>query len=686
MPSLFNDPKPVAWASGGRPVPGARLYFYRAGTTTPQITYQDFARTAAHANPVLADGNGVFPPIYLDEALPDYRVLLTDSNDVPFPGYPVDPYPVETSGGGSGGTSGVPFLRLLSSDFVFRYNAQGTAEPLGQQIDFTVQTQNLGEPVIWTATGNLTGPVALTGTGGTRTLTIAAFAANSSVRVRAQSGAVFDEITAYRLTSGGIDSVVGLLTNEVHGLAADSAGTVSAPNLATAKGNFRVFSGLTDRTNDAVFSVFAQADATGTINTSANTPVAGEARGFYRLDSIAADQASLTLRAVFNGVTIDKVFTVIKARQGIQGPPGSGSSGTNGTNGQRGPGSWEANVGETGSGYNISNADVTAWDGPGAVTLALAQEAASVVLAKGAGLIQTNDRLLLADPGVRAATRVYVGTPKTAASAVVAADWSNKVVQQIDGSLIVDGTVSADKIAVTELTAITANIGTATAGTIRNASSSVVYDVTNGREIIRVGGYMTVRGAPFGSSNQFIEWSGPNLADISQCTENNGSKWFRYTDGVAYFGGGLLAGRLTASIIGVSLLQSNIADLGPFASNGGVITITGGYNFRGLTNYGPGSPGQSNPIAPSGTLVLARSVGGGAFSDVATYPVSNGSFEYNAPNFADPGDYEQRMGVGFTFVDSLATVQQRQYRLRISSWTNVNSVVVSNGLSLQSLE
>jgi hypothetical protein len=57
----------------GLPGSGDRMYFYLTGTTTPATVYQDEDLSDAHANPVVADSNGVFPPIYLDPQV-SYRM------------------------------------------------------------------------------------------------------------------------------------------------------------------------------------------------------------------------------------------------------------------------------------------------------------------------------------------------------------------------------------------------------------------------------------------------------------------------------------------------------------------------------------------------------------------------------------------------------------------------------------
>lgn len=78
MPQLFQIPKPTV-LSGLAILPGAKVYFYSTGTTTPQNTYQDIDLTTPHANPVVADGNGALPVIYLDGSLGDYRVRIETS-------------------------------------------------------------------------------------------------------------------------------------------------------------------------------------------------------------------------------------------------------------------------------------------------------------------------------------------------------------------------------------------------------------------------------------------------------------------------------------------------------------------------------------------------------------------------------------------------------------------------------
>jgi hypothetical protein len=77
MTTRFSAPFVQAINSVGTPLPGAKLYFYAAGTSTPQNTYSDAALTVPNANPVVADSGGKFGDIFLGTS--NYKVVLTDS-------------------------------------------------------------------------------------------------------------------------------------------------------------------------------------------------------------------------------------------------------------------------------------------------------------------------------------------------------------------------------------------------------------------------------------------------------------------------------------------------------------------------------------------------------------------------------------------------------------------------------
>jgi hypothetical protein len=89
MPTLFTPPRYTPVDGNGATYPGAKLYFYATGTTTPKNTYSDAGLSVPNANPVIADGDGLFGPIYL--ASGDYKAILKTSADVTV--WTVDPLP-----------------------------------------------------------------------------------------------------------------------------------------------------------------------------------------------------------------------------------------------------------------------------------------------------------------------------------------------------------------------------------------------------------------------------------------------------------------------------------------------------------------------------------------------------------------------------------------------------------------
>lgn len=213
-------------------------------------------------------------------------------------------------------------MRLSSTAQAFTFNAAGTPAPAGQSISFTANPQNLPGSTVWSTTPS----VPLLGSGDTRALSVTDFGGNDAVRVTAAASGFSDSITVVRLSQGaagvpGQAAVTGYLTNEAHTLVADPDGVVA--DYSSANGYFRVFEGVTDRTALALFSIVSASGCTAQINTTTDTPVVGQPRGFYRVTAVTSDTANAVLRTSFGGVTTDKVFSVTRARRG---QPGDGSN------------------------------------------------------------------------------------------------------------------------------------------------------------------------------------------------------------------------------------------------------------------------------------------------------------------------------------------------------------------------
>lgn len=82
-------PPATQWISAlGVPLAGAKLYFYTAGTATPLNTYSDAALTIPNTNPVIADANGVWAPIFMSSAT--YKVDMKTALGAQVAGFPID--------------------------------------------------------------------------------------------------------------------------------------------------------------------------------------------------------------------------------------------------------------------------------------------------------------------------------------------------------------------------------------------------------------------------------------------------------------------------------------------------------------------------------------------------------------------------------------------------------------------
>lgn len=103
----------------GNPYSGARAFFFNAGTTTPRTVYQDGGLDVGHDHPVVANGSGMFPAIFMGGA--PYRirvedsggVILWDDDDIAIPA-------LESGGGGGGGDTPVDLL-ARTGDLKARY-------------------------------------------------------------------------------------------------------------------------------------------------------------------------------------------------------------------------------------------------------------------------------------------------------------------------------------------------------------------------------------------------------------------------------------------------------------------------------------------------------------------------------------------------------------------------------------
>ncbi|MEH7223848.1 phage tail spike protein [Bacillus sp. JJ1566] len=245
----------------------------------------------------------------------------------------------DTGERGPEGKSGVDakLLYLSTTSDVMSFNADGTPNPASQTITFTANLQNTTGTATFVATPYNTAGAALTvislgGSGNSRTLTQNQWPTTAvRVVVTATLSGLTDTVTITQIKSGadggkgdtgdpGKDAIVGFLTNESITLGADVNGNVG--DFSKATGTFEVYQGITKRTGTSVtYSKVSQVGCTASINTS----------GVYSITAMSTDTATVTFRAIYGGVTIDKIVTLAKSKTGAtggKGDPGKGVTNT----------------------------------------------------------------------------------------------------------------------------------------------------------------------------------------------------------------------------------------------------------------------------------------------------------------------------------------------------------------------
>ncbi|MBT2242691.1 hypothetical protein JQK15_03995 [Sphingobium sp. BHU LFT2] len=145
------------------------------------------------------------------------------------------------------------------------------------------------------------------------------------------------------------------------------------------------------------------------------------------------------------------------------------------------------------------------------------------------------------------------------------------------------------------------------------------WEFSGGRQVTTGGSIMSITGAPFGSTNQFLEWTGPVVSDLADCTEANAIKFMKI-DGSAYFGGGLSSGILKNEATSTVVSPTAFVTVGPFTSNGNTvnINISARYHRDYRANSGTGGISGSG----SGVITVEHSADGTNWTSIGTMGVA----------------------------------------------------------------
>ena len=215
-------------------------------------------------------------------------------------------------------------IRLSSDAQIFTEAKDGTLSP--SQINFTANRQNISNSTTFTSSPTVT----LTGSGDTRALTSGSFGSNTAVTVTATANSLSDEITIVRVVEGS-DAYTVILTNEAHVLPADNSGTVTS---YTGSGtNIVAYKGATELNGKTTFGnpgdgEFKVTSATGSNITVGSIQDGGNPIVINDASNMTADTAKITYTiSLENALTITKVQTFSKSKEGPTGDAGPGASG-----------------------------------------------------------------------------------------------------------------------------------------------------------------------------------------------------------------------------------------------------------------------------------------------------------------------------------------------------------------------
>jgi len=235
-----------------------------------------------------------------------------------------------------------------------------------------------------------------------------------------------------------------------------------------------------------------------------------------------------------------------------------------------------------------------------------------------------------------------------------------------------------------------------------------------GRIIYDTGKFMEVQGVAFGVARDLVEWFGPTM-DVAKCSRANAIS-YKSIDGDAYFGGSLSAGILRNASSSSGLSVSELAQVGPFGSNGRPIRYVASWSYRttsrasypatneGLRQYNAAAAAANAPSDGSGgnygtktteqansTVVLTRALAGSDFVqlDQRGFTTQTTTFSGQAPTTGDaPGhaDITSTIGGGFTVNDPVQSASDRTVKLTLARGFSASGDTVSQRLSIVATE
>jgi hypothetical protein len=160
----FHLSREQVFTNAGLPAAGAKLFFYTTGTLTALATYSNAALSTLNSNPVVADSNGRFGDIFLQDQT--YRVIMRDSTEATT-FFDTDPVYKDVTFIRAAGLPAVSFPNMLvhntSDGKKYRRNSSGSGWIDEGPIDSVGNTAGVADVVAGTSTSLFATPDAIAG-------------------------------------------------------------------------------------------------------------------------------------------------------------------------------------------------------------------------------------------------------------------------------------------------------------------------------------------------------------------------------------------------------------------------------------------------------------------------------------------------------------------------------------------
>ena len=267
---------------------------------------------------------------------------------------------------------------------------------------------------------------------------------------------------------------------------------------------------------------------------------------------------------------------------------------------------------------NITAAIALDWaDATSAITTTTAQAVAAAVIASASdSTLRPNDRITITDNSAsKAGTRIYTAGAITANTSASITNYSSLVVQTFDGSVIVDGTLSADKLAANAIVTnglkveSTIALGTSTTPGNFHSHNKSSYTSTN------AGFFLGATGSdPYklnvGDATNYIKWDGSTMTVAGTISMVAGTI------------GSTAVGTIESRANGANQDSTSSIQSGTTAANVGLGNVTDGADVTG--NNTANNTSNVGSATASVVNTYGTTAGGAATGNSRAYMNNNG--------------------------------------------------------------